>query len=130
MIKIRRFLLQCSVKLNPEYQNTRACNCGSYYSVQVFEQIAGHNPQAVDLGEQVYQLIARVATHLRRDIADLRATHTCRGGGTGMCRLCCIIFPPLITEEKKKKKKVGKGGVALFALVHVCECMLCESLCA
>lgn len=63
-----------------------ACFYASYYSIQVFEQVVGHNTQAMDLSEQAKQVLTRMKTDFRWQVADLYAIHTC-GGGTSMCGL-------------------------------------------
>lgn len=54
-------------ELNPTHKlqhadDTCARICVSYYSLQVIQQVAGHNAQALDLSEQAQQLITWMTT--------------------------------------------------------------------
>lgn len=83
--------------------DTCACTisiCVSYYSLQVFKQVAGHNTQALDLSEQAHQILTWIATDFWWHIVDLCPTHTCTGG-TSVC-VCSVLHFILEVMEKKK----------------------------
>lgn len=48
-----------------KWQMQRSCPDLSHNSVQVFQQVAGDEAQAFDLGQHTHQLIAGLAAHLR-----------------------------------------------------------------
>lgn len=101
----------------------------SYNSVQVIEQVAGDNTQALDLSEQAHQLLTWMTTDFGRHIINLCTTHTFRGG-TSVCIMHKMLYFYIVAVEKQTKKLYLFAFICMQVYyVSVSKCT-CERLCS